>query len=66
MAGERSGDVRPRVNHAYFVVAAAVCVLLVALVVVWLRPSLRINDDFSPESGAWFGGAVNLYSERDH
>jgi len=43
-----------------------VCVLLVALVVVWLRPSLRINDDFSPESGAWFGGAVNLYSERDH
>lgn len=65
MTRPRSGDRAKIVGRPYVIGAALVCVLLVALGIVLLTPS-AINDDFSPRSGAWFGGAVNLDSESDN
>ena len=47
------------------IVGAALCGLLIALILVVVNRTADVDGDFAPAAGAWFGGAVNLDSELD-
>lgn len=57
---------RLRARRLQILVAVVISGLLVVLGFVLVTRPATIRDDFSPKTGAWFGGAVNLDSERDN